>query len=155
MTIEALGPVSLEDIRAARARIADSVMRTPLVRLNVDDSEIYLKLESLQPIGSFKLRGAGSAITLASPEQLANGVYTASAGNMAQGVAWHARRLGIPCTVIVPDHAPETKLAAIARMGGTIIKVPFPEWWQVLVTRHYKGQRGLFIHPVSDPAVLG
>jgi threonine dehydratase len=146
--------VTLDDIRAARERIKDSVMRTPLVRLNVDGPEIYLKLESLQPIGSFKLRGAGSAIALATPEQLKNGVYTASAGNMAQGVAWHARRLGIPCSVIVPDHAPETKIAAVKRMGGTIIKVPFPEWWQVLVTGQYEGQKGLFIHPVSDPPVL-
>ena len=146
--------VTLDDIRAARERIAGSVMRTPLVRLNVDGVDVHLKLESLQPIGSFKLRGAGSAIALATPDQLANGVYTASAGNMAQGVAWHARRLGIPCTVIVPDHAPQTKLAAITRMGGTIIKVPFAEWWQVLVTGQYEGQRGLFIHPVSDPPVL-
>ena len=154
MTTRTTPEVTLDDIRAARERIADSVMRTPLVRLNVDDVEVYLKLENLQPIGSFKLRGAGSAISLATPDQLANGVYTASAGNMAQGVAWHARRLGIPCTVIVPDHAPETKQAAVKRMGGTIIKVPFAEWWQVLVTGHYEGQRGLFIHPVSDPAVL-
>ncbi|MDB4907988.1 MAG: uncharacterized protein JWO05_2772, partial [Gemmatimonadetes bacterium] len=147
-------PVSLDDIRAARARIADSVLRTPLVRLNVDDADIWLKLENLQPIGSFKLRGAGNAIALATPEQLAKGVYTASAGNMAQGVAWHARRLGLPCTVIVPDHAPETKLAAITRLGGSIIRVPFAEWWQVLVTRSYPGQDGFFVHPVSDPAVM-
>jgi threonine dehydratase len=91
---------------------------------------------------------------LADPAQLAKGVYTASAGNMAQGVAWHARRLGIPCTVIAPDHAPETKLAAIARLGGRIIKVPFAEWWNVLVTRSYPGVDGFFIHPVSDPAVM-
>src|SRR5262245_45466967 len=119
-------PVALEDIRAAGARIADSAIRTPLVRLNVDDApaEIYLKLEVLQPIGSFKLRGAGNAIALKPKDQLAKGVYTASAGNMAQGVAWNARRLGIPCTVIVPDSAPETKLAAITRLGGKIIKVP-------------------------------
>jgi threonine dehydratase len=149
-------PVSLEDIRAARERIAGSVIRTPLIRLNVDDApaEIYLKLENLQPIGSFKLRGAGSAIGLASPEQLAKGVYTASAGNMAQGVAWNARRLGIPCTVVVPDHAPETKLAAITRLGGQIIKVPFDDWWNVIVTHQYPGLEGLFVHPVSDPAVM-
>jgi threonine dehydratase len=149
-------PISLDDIRAARERIAGSVIRTPLVRLNVDDApaEIYLKLENLQPIGSFKLRGAGNAIAQATPEQLAKGVYTASAGNMAQGVAWHARRLGISCTVIVPDHAPETKLAAITRLGGTFIKVPFDEWWQVLVNRNYPGMEGLFVHPVSDPAVM-
>ena len=146
--------VSLDDIREARGRIADSVIRTPLVRLNVDDTEIYLKLENLQSIGSFKLRGAGNAIQLADAAELARGVYTASAGNMAQGVAWHARRLGIPCTVVAPDHAPETKLAAIARLGAKIIKVPFADWWQVLVTRTYPGLDGFFIHPVSDPAVM-
>ncbi len=150
----AIKPVALEDIRAARARIAGSAIRTPLVRLNVDDAEIYLKLEVLQPIGSFKLRGAGNAIALTPGEQLAKGVYTASAGNMAQGVAWNARRLGIPCTVIVPDTAPETKLAAITRLGAQIIKVPFEEWWQVIVTHHYEGLDALFIHPVSDPAVM-
>jgi len=147
-------PVSLDDIHAARERIADSVIRTPLVRLNVDGTEIFLKLENLQPIGSFKLRGAGNAIASAHPDQLAKGVYTASAGNMAQGVAWHARRLGIPCTVVVPDHAPETKLAAITRLGARFIKVPFDEWWQVIVTRQYPGLEGLFVHPVSDPAVM-
>lgn len=147
-------PVSLDDIYAARERIAPSIVRTPLVRLNVDNARIFLKLENLQPIGSFKLRGAGNAIALADREQLARGVYTASAGNMAQGVAWHARRLGIPCTVIVPDHAPETKLAAITRLGGKFIKVPFDDWWQVLVTRQYPGLEGVFVHPVSNPAVM-
>ena len=147
-------PVSLDDIYAARERIAPSIVRTPLVRLNVDNASIFLKLENLQSIGSFKLRGAGNAIALADPEQLSRGVYTASAGNMAQGVAWHARRLGIPCTVIVPDHAPETKLAAITRLGGKFIKVPFDDWWQVLVTRQYPGVEGVFVHPVSDPAVM-
>jgi threonine dehydratase len=148
--------VSLADIRAARERIAGAAIRTPLVRLNVDGApaEIYLKLENLQPIGSFKIRGAANKIALASPEQLAEGVYTASAGNMAQGVAWNARRLGIPCTVVVPDHAPETKLAAITRLGGKFIKVPFDEWWQVMVTHQYAGLKGLFVHPVSDPAVI-
>jgi threonine dehydratase len=151
-----LKPIALEDIQAARARIAGSAIRTPLVRLNVEDApaQIYLKLENLQPIGSFKLRGAGNAIALASTDQLAKGVYTASAGNMAQGVAWNARRLGIPCTVVVPDNAPETKLAAIARLGGQIIKVPRDEWWNVLVTHRYEGLEGLFVHPVSDPAVM-
>ncbi len=151
-----ISPISLDDIRAARERIQESVIRTPLIRLNVDNApaEIYLKLENLQPIGAFKLRGAGNAIALASKEQLAKGVYTASAGNMAQGVAWHARRLGIPCTVIVPDHAPETKLAAITRLGAKFIKVTFDEWWQVVVTHQFPGMEGLFVHPVSDPAVM-
>src|SRR5258708_3701946 len=148
--------IPLADIRAAREGIAGSVIRTPLVRLNVDDvpAEIYLKLENLQPIGSFKLRGAGNKIALASKDELSQGVYTASAGNMAQGVAWHARRLGIPCTVVVPDNAPETKLAAITRLGGKIIKVSHDDWWQVIVTHHFEGLDGLFVHPVSDPAVM-
>ena len=146
--------ISVDDIRAARERIADSVVRTPLVRLNVDESDIYLKLENLQPIGSFKLRGAGNAIAMAKSDDLAKGVYTASAGNMAQGVAWHARRLGIKCTVVVPDHAPAAKLDAITRLGATYIKVPFEEWWQVLVTRQFAGIDGFFVHPVSDAAVI-
>jgi threonine dehydratase len=149
-------PVALADIEAARKRISDSIVRTPLIRLNVDNApaEIYLKLENLQPIGSFKLRGASNAIGLATREQLAEGVYTCSAGNMAQGVAWTARRLGIPSTAVVPDHAPETKLAAIKRLGGQVIKVPFDEWWNVMVTHRYAGLNGLFVHPVSDPAVM-
>jgi threonine dehydratase len=118
------------------------------------DAEIYLKLENLQPIGSFKIRGAGNAIGQASPEQLARGVYTASAGNMAQGVGWQARQLGIPFSVVVPDHAPQTKLAAIERLGGRIIKVPWDEWWQVIVTHRFQGLEGLFIHPVSNPHVI-
>ena len=149
-------PVPLEEIQAARERLNGIAMRTPLVRLNVDGApaEIYLKLENLQPIGSFKLRGAGNAMAIATPEQLSRGVYTASAGNMAQGVAWCARRIGVPCTVIVPDHAPATKLSAIERLGGTVVKVAFDEWWQVLMTHEYAGMEGLFIHPVSAPAVM-
>jgi threonine dehydratase len=149
-------PITIEDIREARKRIQSLVLRTPLVRLGVQDApaEIYLKLENLQPIGSFKLRGAGNAIQLASPAKLADGVFTASAGNMAQGVAWNAMRLGIPCTVVVPDHAPETKLAAVRRLGGAIVKVPFDEWWQILLTGEYEECKGLFVHPVSDPAVM-
>lgn len=149
-------PIALDEIEAARRRIVGSVLRSPLVRLNLDDlpAQIFLKLENLQPIGSFKLRGAGNALAVASKEQLARGVFTASAGNMAQGVAWHARRLGIPCSVVVPDHAPETKLAAIVRLGGRIIKVPFEEWWQILITHKYDGLDGLLVHPVSDRAVM-
>jgi len=149
-------PITLADVRAARERIAGTALRTPLIRLNVDDApaEIYLKLENLQPIGSFKLRGAAAAISRATPEQLADGVYTCSAGNMAQGVAWNARRLGIPSTAVVPDHAPETKLEAIARLGGKVIKVPFDEWWNVMVTHRYDGLEGFFVHPVSNPDVM-
>ncbi|HEY7348755.1 MAG TPA: threonine/serine dehydratase [Ktedonobacterales bacterium] len=144
----------LEEIRAARGRIASAVIRTPLVRLNVEDAEIYLKLENLQPIGSFKLRGASNALLLASREELAGGVWTASAGNMAQGVAWQARRMGLACSIVVPDHAPEAKLEAIRRLGGRIIKVPFAEWFEVLRTRRFAGMNGLFVHPVSDAGVM-
>ena len=146
---------TLDEIRAAQVRLRGTALRTPLVRLNMDsDAEIYLKLENLQPIGSFKIRGAGNAIAQASPEQLSQGVYTASAGNMAQGVGWQARQLGIPFSVVVPDHAPQTKLAAIERLGGRIIKVPWDEWWQVIVTHRFQGLEGLFIHPVSNPHVI-
>lgn len=148
-------PITLAEIRGAAERIRGLALRTPLVRLNLESpAEIYLKLENLQAIGSFKLRGAGNAIELAPRPRLSAGVYTASAGNMAQGVAWNARRLGIPCSVIVPEHAPETKLAAIERLGGRIVKVPFETWWQVIVEHRYPGMEGVFIHPVSDRAVI-
>jgi len=149
---------SLDEIRAARERLAGIALRTPLLRLEWEGgpaaAEIYVKLENLQPIGSFKLRGAGNAMLQAGRERLAAGVYTASAGNMAQGVAWSARRLGVAATAIVPDHAPATKLAAIERLGGTVVKVPFERWWQVLAEHRYPGMAGLFIHPVSDTAVM-
>jgi threonine dehydratase len=154
--LRTIEPPDLHAIRAARSRIASSALRTPLVRLNLDDAaaEIWLKLENLQPIGSFKLRGAGNAIGLLSREALAGGVYTASAGNMAQGLAWNARRLGIPCTVVVPEHAPQTKIAAIERLGAAIVRIPFDAWWNVIVEHHHPGIDGVFIHPVSDPAVI-
>jgi threonine dehydratase len=148
--------VSLQDIKDAQQRIRGKVNRTPLIRFYSDDlpGEIFLKLENLQPIGSFKLRGAYNAISTADKALLKDGVYTASAGNMAQGVAWNARSMNIPCTVIVPEHAPQTKLEAITRLGAKFIKIPFNDWWQVLVTRKFEGMKGLFIHPVSDPAVI-
>jgi len=148
--------ISLQDIKDAQQRIKGKVNRTPLIRFYGDDlpGEIYLKLENLQPIGSFKLRGAYNAMSTAERSLLNDGVYTASAGNMAQGVAWNARMMKIPCTVIVPDHAPQTKLDAITRLGAKFIKIPFNDWWQVLVTRKFEGMKGLFIHPVSDPAVI-
>ena len=148
--------VSLQDIKDAQQRIKGKVNRTPLIRFYGDDlpGEIYLKLENLQPIGSFKLRGACNAMSVADRSLLNDGVYTASAGNMAQGVAWNARMMNIPCTVIVPDHAPQTKLDAITRLGAKFIKIPFNDWWQVLVTKKFEGMKGLFVHPVSDPAVI-
>jgi threonine dehydratase len=130
-------------------------MRTPLVRLEVDGpSRIFLKLENLQPIGSFKIRGSGNALALAEEKALARGVWTASAGNMAQGVAWNARRLGVPCTVVVPETAPRAKLDALERLGARIVPIPFERWWQVLVDHAYPGLEGVFVHPVSDPKVI-
>jgi len=148
--------ISLQDIKDAQRRIKDKVNRTPLFRFYANNfrGEIYLKLENLQPIGSFKLRGACNALMLAEPSLLKDGVYTASAGNMAQGVAWNARNMNLPCTVIVPDHAPQTKLDAITRLGAKFIKIPFNDWWQVLVTREFNGMKGFFVHPVSDPPVI-
>ena len=125
-------PVTLGDILRARDAIAGSAIRTPLVRLNLLDApaRIYLKLENLQPIGSFKIRGAANAMAHMSEQDLARGVITASAGNMAQGVAWRARELGIACTVIAPETAPDAKVKAVERLGGRVIKVPFERWWQ-------------------------
>ena len=148
--------VTLRDIRDARERLAGIALRTPLVRLDVPEAagELWLKLENLQPIGSFKLRGAANAMLRAGRDRLAGGVYTASAGNMAQGVAWAARSFGIPCQVVVPDTAPRTKIAAIERLGGRVIAVPYERWWQTIVDHSYPGLDGIFVHPVSDPAVI-
>ena len=143
--------IPLEEIRRARERLGDSVLRTPLVRF---DEHVWLKLENLQPIGSFKLRGALSAVRAASPSELAGGVVTASAGNMAQGVAWAAREAGVRATIIAPDAAPRAKLDAVERLGGEIISVPHEVWWQTLVDRRYDGVDGLFVHPVEDDAVM-
>lgn len=157
----------MDEIVRARERIAGAALRTPLVPLDLGGLDsgrsraagrpsvrIHLKLENLQPIGSFKLRGALNAMRTADPAALQRGVYTASAGNMAQGVAWSARAMGIPCVAIVPDSAPKTKLDAIERLGATIVKVPFEAWWRVMEEHHYPGMEGAFIHPVCNPAVI-
>ena len=151
-----LEPIPLDEIRAAHERIAGVGTDSPLFRLNSDDApaEIFLKLENLQPIGSFKLRGAGNVLQLADSRDLEKGVWTASAGNMAQGVAWYARQMGLDCTIVVPDHAPETKLAAIKRLGGRIVKVPAADWFQILRDHGYEGMEGFFIHPVTNRAVI-
>ncbi len=147
---------TIDDIHRARARITATATRTPLVRLNATDApaEIWLKLENLQPIGSFKIRGAANAMSQIAPDALARGVLTASAGNMAQGVAWCARERGIPCTVIAPDTAPATKLRAIERLGGRVIKAPFERWWQTFQDRAYPGVESTFIHAFDDPQVM-
>src|SRR5262249_24788224 len=144
--------IPLAEIEAARDRIAGAAVRTPLVRL--PDTEIWLKLENLQPVSSFKIRGATNAIRAASADELAGGVVTASAGNMAQGVAWAAREAGVPATIICPDGAPQTKLDRIERLGGRVIQVPWDEWWQTIVDSRFEGVDGLFVHPVQDERVM-
>ena len=153
---EPLTAPTIAEIRDAQQRLRSIALRTPLVRLNVPDTpaEVWLKLENLQPIGSFKIRGAAYAMLTAPRAELERGVYTASAGNMAQGVAYLARELGVPCTVVVPDHAPRTKLAAVERLGGRVLKVPFDRWWQILVEHGYPDLEGVFVHPVSDRRVM-
>jgi threonine dehydratase len=150
--------IDLREIEAARARVADVAVRTPLVRLYAEDvpagTEIYLKLEALQPIGSFKLRGATNAIRTSPDEARRTGLVTASAGNMAQGVAWVAREFGLPATIAVPEHAPQAKLGAIERLGGKVVKLPYDDWWQAIVTSCVDGVEGLFVHPVQDEAVM-
>jgi threonine dehydratase len=142
--------LSLEEIRAARERIGGDVLRTPLADY---DERIRLKLECLQPVGSFKLRGALSAIRAAPPAELADGVVTASAGNMAQGVAWAARELGIPARVIAPADAPRAKLDRVRELGAEIVPVTHEQWWQAMVERGRDGVPGFFVHPVDDDAV--
>jgi len=128
---------------------------SPLLRLDLDaPCEIWLKLECLQPIGSFKLRGATNAIRQASPDEWRTGVWTTSAGNMAQGVCWVARELGVPATVVAPDHAPRAKLDAVERLGGRTITVPFETWWEAMETGSYPGVEGFFVHPVLDERVM-
>jgi threonine dehydratase len=147
--------IPLEAIESARRRIAGAAVRTPLVRLHVEaPAEIWLKLENLQPIGSFKIRGAANAVRAADRAELEAGLVTASAGNMAQGVAWVARELGLPATIVVPEHAPQTKVAAIERLGGTVIRVPYADWWRAIEESRVRGIDGLFIHPVEDDRVM-
>jgi threonine dehydratase len=149
-------PVSIASILAARERIAGIATRTPLIRYNGDQDrgEVYMKLENLQPIGSFKLRGAANSMAIAGAETLADGVYTASAGNMAQGVAWCAREFGVKCKVVVPETAPKAKTDAIERLGGEVIRVSFDEWWQTLVNRGHPDMDGFFVHPFADEGVM-
>ena len=147
---------TLPEIHDARERLRGIALRTPLVQLDLPSApaEIWLKLENLQPIGSFKIRGAASALANLTAVELARGVVTASAGNMAQGVAWCARTLGIPCTVIAPETAPRAKLAAIDRLGARIILAPFERWWQTFQDRAYPGIGATFIHAFDDPRVM-
>jgi threonine dehydratase len=145
--------IPLDEIRRARERIGDDVMRTPLVPIG-EAGRIWLKLECLQPIGCFKLRGALSAVRAASRTEIAAGVVTASAGNMGQGVAWAAREVGVPARVVVPAEAPRAKLDRIEALGAEVVSVTHEEWWQAMVDRGRAGVDGLFVHPVADEAVM-
>jgi threonine dehydratase len=148
--------IALELIREAGKRIADAAVRTPLVRLDAPESpaEIWLKLECLQPIGSFKIRGATNAVRSAPRAAIAHGVVTASAGNMGQGVAWAAREAGVPARVVVPDHAPQAKVEAIRRLGGEIVSVPVERWFQAIEESRFDELEGWFVHPVQDELVM-
>ena len=148
-------PITLAQAQEARRNIASVALRTPLIRCNRDEpANLYLKLENLQPIGSFKIRGAANVMARTSHERLRRGVLTASAGNMAQGVAFCARRIGVSATIIAPDTAPANKIRAVERMGGRVIKVPFAEWWRAFETRSYPGIDATFIHAFDDPDVM-
>ncbi len=148
-------------VEDAASAIYSAVVRTPLVRLHVPVStpsgepvEIYLKLECLQPIGSFKLRGAMNAVRQLSPAELADGVWTVSAGNAAQGVAFAARAVGAPCSVLVMDTAPDTKVRAIERLGATVMRATYDECWRTVETHRSDRMRGHFVHPFDDDAFI-
>ena len=145
----------LREIEAARDRIAGAAIRAPLVPLGVEKgAEIWLKLECLQPTGSFKIRGSANAVGLLSREELAGGVWTASAGNMAQALAWNARRLGVKCSAVVPETAPQLKLDAIARLGATAVKTSVASWFEVFGTQRFPAMTGRFVHAFMDRGVM-
>ncbi len=145
-------PVTIDEIRAARERIRGVIVRTPLIRLlhGTQAPEIWLKLENLQPINAFKLRGAANAVAMLSPAARARGVWTISAGNAGQGVAYAARQAGIACTVLVIETAPDTKVQRMRDLGATLVKAPFEACWVAMEQRHFPGIEGTFVHPFDD-----
>ena len=152
---------TMAEIEAARRQVALHAWRTPLVRLDpmrsrafAGDADVYLKLENLQPIGAFKIRGAAAGVGALAPGEAAQGLVTASAGNMAQAVAHLARELGVPCTVLVPEFAPETKVIANERLGARVIRVTYEEWWEAFQKRCFPGVEGTFVHAFDDPQVM-
>src|SRR5271155_4742302 len=152
MTLEPVRPIELADIREARERIATIITRTPLFRLELGSGypDIRLKLENLQPINAYKLRGAANAVAMLSASEREQGVWTISAGNAGQGVAYAARRAGIPCTVVVIETAPESKLERMRALGAKLIPVPYNVAWKALEERSYPGAAGTFVHPFDD-----
>src|SRR6185436_16207701 len=152
MPLEPIRPISLSDIRAARERIAGTIVRTPLVRLELgpDFPDIRLKLENLQPINAYKLRGAANAVAMLSEADRAKGVWTISAGNAGQGVAYAARKAGVPCTVVAIETAPAAKLERMKALGARLVLVSYDGAWKALEDRAYPGVGGTFVHPFDD-----
>ncbi len=145
-------PVTIDEIRAARERIRSVAVRTPLLRLlhGTGQPEIWLKLENLQPINAFKIRGAANAVALLDPAERARGVWTISAGNAGQGVAYAAREAGVPCTVVVIETAADTKVKRMRDLGARLVKAPFDACWQAMEDRSFPGVEGTFVHPFDD-----
>ena len=152
MILEQVRPIELSEIRVARERIAKTIVRTPLIRLELGPEfpDIRLKLENLQPINAYKLRGAANAVAALSEADRKPGVWTISAGNAGQGVAYAARAAGVPCTVVVVETAPKSKLERMKALGATLIPVPYEIAWKALDERSFPGVDGTFIHPFDD-----
>jgi threonine dehydratase len=149
--IEPVRPIALEDIEAARARIAGTVLRTPLVKIDAGSgAEVYLKLENLQPTNAYKIRGAANAVARLSDEERGRGVWTISAGNAGQGVAFAARAFGVPCTVVAIETAPQTKLDRMRALGATIVPVSYERAWQAAESHGFEGMEGTFVHPFDN-----
>src|SRR5438477_1918239 len=152
MILEPVRPIQLSEIREARKRIAQTIVRTPLIRLELgpDFPDIRLKLENLQPINAYKLRGAVNAVALLSESERKRGVWTISAGNAGQGVAYAAREAGVPCTVVVIETAPESKIERMKALGARLVLVPYSVAWKALEERTFRGVEGTFVHPFDD-----
>ena len=152
MMIEPVRPIAIADIEAARERIAGTVLRTPLVRIDLGDGapDIRLKLENLQPTNAYKIRGAANAVAALSDEDRAKGVWTVSAGNAGQGVAYAARAFGVPCTVVAIETAPQTKLDRMRALGATIVPVLYDKAWEACEVHAFDGAQGTFIHPFDN-----
>src|SRR5678816_2075696 len=152
MILERVRPIQLCEIQEARERIAKTIVRTPLIRLELgpDFPDIRLKLENLQPINAYKLRGAANAVAMLSDSERQRGVWTISAGNAGQGVAYAARKAGVPCTVVAIETAPVSKLERMKSLGAKLILVPYEVAWNTLEERSYPGAEGTFIHPFDD-----
>ncbi len=142
--------IPLAAVRDAATAVYGAAIRTPLVRVELPDIDLYLKLEVLQPIGSFKIRGAYNVIRQLPPAQLADGVWTVSAGNAAQGVAFAARKVGARCSVMVMDTAPDTKIRAIERLGASIVRASYDECWRTVIDHRSERMTGYFVHPFDD-----